>query len=163
MARLAERDQAPGATNEDPGNRSMLTISGKALGRRKPLFTDWSIPLPPDLGGEGRTLRDLIVKVVNAEVLAFKERQEQRRVFRALTARDIEAGAVRGKIESGGSQVPLQPVDADAAIATALQAFEDGLYLVIVDGLEQKRLDSPLYLHSDSRVTFVRLTMLAGG
>jgi hypothetical protein len=26
----------------------MITISGKALGRKKPLFADWSIPFPPD-------------------------------------------------------------------------------------------------------------------
>ena len=35
----------------------MLTITGKALGKKKPLFEDFSIPFPPDLG-EGRLVPD---------------------------------------------------------------------------------------------------------
>jgi hypothetical protein len=140
----------------------MLTISGKALGRKKPLFADFSIPFPPDLGDGAVTLRDLITRVVRSEVDAFKQRQEERRVFRAMTARDIEQGAVRGKIDMGGRD-SRQEVDVDQAIGTALEAFEDGLYLVVVDGQEQRSLDSQLFLQEESRVAFVRLTMLAGG
>ena len=56
----------------------MLTITGKVVGRKKPLFADWSVPFPPDLreGGEGPTLRDLITRIVHAEVDAFRQRQE---------------------------------------------------------------------------------------
>jgi hypothetical protein len=141
----------------------MLTVTGKALGRKKPLFADWSIPLPPELRGDGTTLRDIITHLVRREVRAFKDRQEERRVFRALTAREIAAGVEKGKVEMGGSEVPVQAVDEDAAVATALQAFEDGLYLAVIDEQEQKSLDSQVYLQTDSRVTFVRLTLLAGG
>jgi hypothetical protein len=141
----------------------MITISGKALGRKKPLFADWSIPLPPDLGDGGAlTLRDLIERIVRAEVEAFKERQQERQLLRALTAADVEKGVARGKIESGGSEVK-QEVDAEEAVGTALQAFEDGLYLVILDGQEQRQLDQQVFLKPDSQVAFVRLTMLAGG
>jgi hypothetical protein len=48
-------------------------------------------------------------------------------------------------------------------VAAALQAFEDGLYVIIVDGEEQAELDRDVSLQPDSRVTFVRLAMLAGG
>ena len=41
--------------------------------------------------------------------------------------------------------------------------IEDGLYLVVVDGVEQRSLDSQVFVNPDSRVTFVRLVMLAGG
>jgi hypothetical protein len=142
----------------------MLTIGGKALGRKKPLFADWSIPFPPDLGeGGGQiTLRDLITRIVRGEVDAFRHRQEERRLLRALTATDIEKGVVRGKVDMGGRNLK-QKVDTDEAIGTALQAFEDGLYLVVVDGAEQRDLDREVYLQPDSRVTFVRLAMLAGG
>lgn len=141
----------------------MLTISGKALGRKKPLFADFSIPFPPDLGDGGAvTLRDLISRVVRGEVDAFKQRQEERKVFRALTAREISEGAARGKIEMGGTDLN-QKVDVDEAIGTALQAFEDGLFLVVVDGQEQRDLDAQVFVQPDSRVTFVRLVMLAGG
>ena len=42
-------------------------------------------------------------------------------------------------------------------------SFEDGLFLVIVDGQEQRSLDAQVYVQPDSRVAFVRLVMLAGG
>ena len=32
---------------------STLTISGKAIGSKRPLFADWSIPFPPEWSGEG--------------------------------------------------------------------------------------------------------------
>ena len=49
------------------------------------------------------------------------------------------------------------------ASAVALEAFEDGIYLVIVDGEEQRELDRQIFLQPDSKVAFVRLVMLAGG
>src|SRR5581483_3133609 len=111
----------------------MLHVSSKALGRKKPLFADWSIPFPPDLGDGGSiTLRDLITRIVRGEVQAFKQRQQERKLVHALTARDIAQAAAKGKIDSGGRE-EKQPVDEEQAIATALEAFEDGLYLVVVD------------------------------
>ena len=108
----------------------MIAISGKTLGRKKPLFADWSIPLPPDLGeGGALTLRDLIARVVRAEVEAFQQRQQERRLLRALTAGDIDQGVVKGKVDMGGRDLEQQ-VDPEDAVGTALQAFEDGLYLV---------------------------------
>lgn len=143
---------------------SSLTIRGKALGSRKPLFADWSIPFPPEWRDEGGlTLRDLIARVVRSEVQAFRQRQEDRQVFRALTARQIAAGAEKGKITSGGSEVPVQPVDEEEAVATACQAFEDGLFLVVIDGEEEREIDREIHLRPDSQIAFVRLTLLAGG
>jgi hypothetical protein len=141
----------------------MLTISGKALGRKKPLFADFSVPFPPDLGDGGAvTLRDLIGRVVRSEVEAFKQRQEERKLIHALTARQISDAAAKGKVEMGGRDLD-QKVDLEVAIGTALEAFEDGLYLVVVDGQEQRSLDAQVFLQPESRLTFVRLTMLAGG
>jgi hypothetical protein len=141
----------------------MITISGKALGRKKRLFEDWSIPFPPDLQeGGGLTLRDVITRIVRSEVEAFKDRQQERRLLRALTADDIEQGVVRGKVDMSGRDLK-QKVDEEESVGTALQAFEDGLYLVILDGQEQRELDRQVYVKPDSRITFVRLTMLAGG
>jgi hypothetical protein len=143
---------------------SSLIITGKAIGSRRPLFADWSIPFPPEWSGEGGlTLRDLISRVVRTEVQKFKQRQEDRLVFRALTAKQIAEGAEKGKIEMGGSEVPLQPVDEEEAIATACQAFEDGIFLVVIDGEDYREIDRQIYLQPDSTIAFVRLTMLAGG
>jgi hypothetical protein len=143
---------------------STLTISGKAIGARRPLFADWSIPFPPEWReSSGLTLRELISRVVRAEVAAFRQRQEDRQVFRALTARQIDEGAEKGKIEMGGSEVPLQPVDEEEAATVACQAFEDGLFLVVIDGEDCREIDREVFVRPDSRVTFVRLTLLAGG
>lgn len=141
----------------------MLTISGKALGRKKPLFADFSAPLPPGLGDGGAlTLRDLISHVVRHEVQAFQRRQEDRTLLHALTARQIEEGVAKGKVDLGGRDLK-QKVDPEEAVGVALEAFEDGIYLVVVDGLEQRNLDAQVYVQPDSRLAFVRLVMLAGG
>jgi hypothetical protein len=49
------------------------------------------------------------------------------------------------------------------AVATALQAFEDGIFLVVIDEQEQRTLDQEVFVQPDSRLTFIRLSMLAGG
>lgn len=140
----------------------MPTISGKALGQRKPLFADYSVPLPKSASEKGLTLRELLAHVVEAEVDAFRDRQAERRLLKALTAKQIAVGVAAGKVEMGGSDLQ-QDVDAKQAISTAIQAFEDGLFLVVLDGEEQKELDRPVQLTEESRVAFVRLAMLAGG
>ncbi|MGC3972724.1 MAG: hypothetical protein QM775_36900 [Pirellulales bacterium] len=143
---------------------SMFTVSGKAVGARRPLFADWSIPFPPEWSDGGRvTLRDLIERVVLTETDAFRKRQAERQVLRVLTARQIDEAAERGKIEMGGSDVPLQEVDDEQAVGTALQAFEDGLFLVVIDDEDYRELDREIHVRPESRVTFVRLTLLAGG
>jgi hypothetical protein len=141
----------------------MLTIEAKALGRKKPLFADWSVPLPPELHDGSVSLRDVITRLVVGEVAAFKKRQGQRQLVRVLSTREIEEGAEKGRIASGGSDVPPQEVDEDAAVATTLQAFEDGLYLVVIDDHEQRSLDNQVFLQPDSRITLIRLTLLPGG
>ena len=142
----------------------MVTVRGKALGRKAPLFADFAVPLPPGWGPEeGATLRTVITRIVYDQVAAFQQRQADRRFVRALTARAIAAGAEAGKVAMGGDEEERAPADADQAVAAALQAFEDGLYLVAVDGQELRHLDAQVFLRPDSQITFVRLTLLAGG
>lgn len=138
----------------------MLTIEAKAIGQRKPLLSDWSVPAP-----EGATtLRKLLDRIVRAEVDAFHKRQDDRRLFRALTAKQVAGGAAKGKIVTGlHEEAKPTQVNPDEAVAVAVQAFEDGMFLVVIDEEERKELDADLLLKPDSRVTFIRLSMLAGG
>ena len=141
-----------------------LIVSGRGLGRRKPLFEDFSVPFPPDLtddGGGGLTLRELIARVVRAEVSAFETRQERRRLTLVLSPAQIDEGLDKGKVDMGGRDLG-QRVDADDAVAAALQAFEDGLYLVVIDDVEHRDLDAQVFVRPDSRVVFIRLVFLAG-
>jgi hypothetical protein len=137
----------------------MLSVSAQAIGRRKPICDPFSVP-PITTGTV--TLRDLIAHVVRAEVAAFQTRQAERRLLTALTAARIDDGLAAGKVSAGGSDLD-QKVDPDAAVATAVEAFADGLYLVLVDGVEVKNLDAPVSLTESSELMFVRLTLLAGG
>ncbi len=141
----------------------MLTVSARSAGSRRPLLEDWSVPLPDSLQGETIRLRDIIEVIVRHEVEEFRKRQRERRLFRVLTAREIEEQAERGKVAPGASEVPEQHVDEDKAVRTALEAFEDGLYLVILDGQQITELDTPVRLRPDSRIVFIRLVFLAGG
>ena len=140
----------------------MPTISGKALGRRKPLFADYRVPLPASANSGEFTLRDLLAHVVTAEVAAFRERQEERKLLKALSASQIAEGVAKGKVEMGGRDAEAS-VDESAAIATAIEAFTDGLYLVVLDDEEIKSIDQLVRVTPESRITFVRLAMLAGG
>jgi hypothetical protein len=142
---------------------SILTISARAMGKCRPLVPDWQVPWPPDDPGRGEplTLRQLITRVVLKEVEAFQQRQQERRFARILTERQMEDGLAKGRVDSGGRELH-QSVNPDAAVATALQAFEDGIYLVILDGEEQRDLDHEVHLQADSHLVFVRLVMLAG-
>lgn len=145
----------------------MLTIRGRALGSRRTLFDDFSIPPPDDLGDGGPlTLRDLIEHIVRREISAFERREAARRLDRVLSGRQIDAGVERGKVSAEGRDPKLfakmPHVDPDDAVRTALIAFEDGLYLVVIDEHEYRSLDDIVRLDPDSRITFLRLTFLAG-
>jgi hypothetical protein len=115
---------------------SMLTISARVMGKRKPLVPDWQVPWPPEEqdSGEPQTLRQLIPRIVIQEVEAFKERQDAKQLVRILTEQQIEAGLAKGRVDAGGRDLH-QSIKPEEAVATALQAFEDGLYLVILDRL----------------------------
>src|SRR5580658_7334934 len=100
---------------------AQLTISARAVGKRKPLVPDWQIPWPPEEhdSGEPLTLRELITRIVLQEIEAFKQRQEAKRFVRILTEQQIEEGLTRGRVDAGGRDLH-QKVDPQTAVATAL-------------------------------------------
>jgi hypothetical protein len=139
------------------------TIEARATGRRRALLPRWQLPLPPrEPGDAGLTLRELIARVVREEVAAYQERRRDARLVSVLSERDIEAGVAAGRVHSGGAPPPRR-VDPDQAVGVALQAFEDGLYLVVIDGRQHLDLDEQVLLGEDSTVTFLRLVALSGG
>lgn len=143
---------------------STITVTGKVLGRSKPLFTDWQVPIPPSIGngGEVLTLRILLTQIVLAEVAAFHTRQEQRRLIQVLSRAQIEQKVLLGKVDMGGEELN-QELDPQAAVASALQAFEDGIYFVFIDDVQQHKLDSKVIVNPDSQLMFLRLVPLVGG
>jgi hypothetical protein len=142
----------------------MLTIDAKVTGRRHGgLIPQWQIPVDDLVSGRSPlTLRELIDRVVRAEVTAFGERQAERRLTRFLSERELHEQAGRGRVDFGGRDL-RQRVDVDAAVGVALESFEDGLYFVVIDGRQCESLDEQVVVGVDSRVTFLLLVPLAGG
>lgn len=141
-----------------------MFIETRVLGKKSRPLDDWAVPGLPgddDPGDGGLTLRELIARIVRCEVAAFERRERARRFVRVLSPADIERGASRGKVDPGG-RAPTGPVDVEGAVGAALQGFEDGLYLVVLDGVEQRDLDAQVFPGPDSRMVFLRLTFLAG-
>lgn len=106
-------------------------------------------------------MRDVIAHVVREEVAQFNRRASQRRFDRVLSSEQIDAAVARGAVKPGATS-SSPTVDAETAVGTALQAFEDGLYLVVIDEVERRALDEVVFLTSNSVLTFIRLTFLAG-
>ena len=141
-----------------------ILVDGKVIGQKRPLFTDWHIELPPidENNGGGLKLRDLIRSIVDKEVDAFRNRQEERKLARVMSRQEIAQGVERGKVDPGERDLE-QSVDNEEAVAIALKAFEDGLYFVFIDDVQQTNLDSEVFLKTNSKVVFLRLTALVGG
>lgn len=82
------------------------------------------------------------------------------------TVRAYNARGEKGETESGEFlQLFLKPVhraDEQTAVSTALQAFEDGMVAVFVDGERYTERAQKVRLTPQSDATFVRLTFLAG-
>ncbi len=139
-----------------------LTVSTRVLGKKRQLLDDFIVPPPSAIGdGDELRLRDVIEHVVRHEVEQFKRRQSHQRFDRCLSERQIADEAKRGKINPAGKGEG-QNVDPAAAVGAALQAFEDGLYLVVIDEVECRSLDEVVRLAEDSRLAFIRLAFLAG-
>ncbi len=141
-----------------------MLIETRLLGRKSRPLDRWAVPNPPvsdDGAGDALTLRGLIARIVHAEVSAFEKREQARRLMRVLSESEIASSVVKGKVDSGGRPA-TERVDANAAVAAALQGFEDGLYLAILDGVEQRDLDRQVYVTPASTLVFLRLTFLAG-
>jgi len=141
-----------------------LAIDARLLGQKRPILSDWSMTLPLDLTGQESLLplREILTEVVLAEVEAFLQRQEERRLVRILGPEGLAVGVASGKVDLGERDLG-QVVDAEAAVANALQAFVDGLYFVFVEGEQIGSLDDPVALRPEIHISFVRLVALAGG
>jgi hypothetical protein len=143
-------------------NPAVLTIEMRTTGRRASRGPSFGVPLPDGAADGGLTLRELIALAVREELAAYGERRAERTFAQVLTEQRIAAGKQAGRIESGERHSPAPPAP-DIAVAVALEAFEDGLFLVLVDGNQETDLDAVLMVGPDSTVTFVRLVALAGG
>ncbi len=138
----------------------MLTIDARAPGRARPLVPCWEMSLPPwiDNGCGPPTLRALISRIVAADLDACNEQRDGRHLLYVLTKMDVadplsDPGELDHVVHHGCYAVE--------AIAKALRAFEDGRYAVVIDGHEERDLDTKLFLGPDTHITFLRHPVVA--
>lgn len=136
-----------------------MRIEAKIAGQRRELFAPYELEWPV---AKELTMRELLEAVVREEVAAFLERQRERMLDRVMTAGEVAASAAAGRVDPA-AKPHSQPVDVEAAVATATLGFADGLFFAFVDGRQVDDLDSVVHVVPTSSLLFVRLTPLAGG
>lgn len=141
-----------------------LFVSVKQIGKKKPVIGEREIEIP-----QVSSLREIIEVLVEIEVTAYNTRivddangdGRPLTLLSALSKDEIADGASVGKI-AFGQRYNSREQKLDAAIENAAQSFEDGLYRAFVGDEEITKLDAPLTLADGGKLTFIRLTMLAG-
>lgn len=139
----------------------MAWVAGKVPGSKTHLFEPFSFDPFPELGSSGGiTLREFLIKLVHEQVRDFHLREQDRQALKVITSQDLVKGWSQGKFLS--PREDAQKVDPDDAVGAALQAFEDGLYLVFIDDEPKKNLDEEVFVNPSTQVTLIRLVALAG-
>lgn len=134
-----------------------IYISMKSIGKRKNMISKQSVLLSSVPG----SLRVLLRELITLNVQQLSEKDEEMHLVNYLTETEIHQQAFNGKVGFGAVYNKRKP-DLTEAIQSAIQAFEDGLFLVFVNSEQVEALDLPLELADGDEVVFIRLTMLAG-
>lgn len=140
---------------------SSIHITVKMLGKKRPSLKDVPLELPPKFP-ENPTLKALLCAIVEQQVTLFNAKRSNNNLLPYLEASQIEAQAADGKVDFGATYNP-QTVNSNAAIETALQAFEDGLFYVFVNEHKINSLDNTIELRPETSLLFLRLVALTGG
>lgn len=126
----------------------------KSLRRERGFLEPKSYELPHDV----RTLRDLIIALVNVELSAYN-RREPGEMLKALLSQD----EIDRMAEVGFGRIHAQAkADRIKAEENAVQCFEDGIIRVVAGDDELTSLDEPVPAQDGVTYTFIRLTFLAG-
>jgi hypothetical protein len=134
----------------------MISITGRLIGIQKPLFEPWSIAIEPYLDGSDEwTLSELIEMVVLEASTIFKEPPHEPTFLRSINAMVVSELAPSPDVTCE-EQSPMES-EVGEAIGNALQAFEEDVFLVVLDGEDVMHLEDEIDLHPDSQITFVRL------
>lgn len=126
------------------------------------ILEEWPIDFVPEADFSDSNpfrVRHLIEKLTRESVRDFELRQRESK-FAFLSTELLQKSVEKGKI--GRSYEELQSVDMEDAVANALQAFEDKLFLLFVDKSEKRDLEEPVILRPDTEIVLIKLTALAG-
>lgn len=113
--------------------------------------------LPDGIGN----VRELIAAFVHAEVERYNSKDTELPLLALLSAEELESKAKAGKVAFCRLWSDKKAYEAKA-IETALAAFGDGLFRVLMDEEELTGPDQSIEVREGAVFTFIRLTFLAG-
>lgn len=134
-----------------------IFVNVKQLGKRRNAVENKEVLLDAVPG----TVAELIVAIVIRQVEEYNERLEQNDLLKYLTDEEIKDRATTGKVNFEFNYNGL-PADTEKAVRNALQSFEDGIFRVFLNEEELESPDQIIHLKEEDKLTFIRLTMLAG-
>lgn len=109
-----------------------------------------------------KTTEQLIREAVHTCVSQYNAHVEAgESAVKPLSDAEVSEMSEIGKI-AFGINYGSKTADEAEAVATALQAYEDGLFRIFVGDEELSELSQSISLSEDSTLTFIRLTMLTG-
>ncbi len=132
-----------------------VVLQLKRLGKKKILTVPFHVSKKPD------TLRALIEECVKQEVQRYNKERVESQLISFLTPSEIQEQSESGKIGFGDIENKT-PAYVNEALENAFLAFQDGLFVVLVNDTEVKQLDDLLHLNDKSVISFIRLTFLSG-
>lgn len=132
-----------------------LRLQLKRLGKKKVKEVPFTLEENP------QNLEELLITCVKNQVEAFNSKRTEVNVIGFLSPAKIQEKAQSGKIEFG-ELANTDLANLQKAIDNVFLAFQDGLFLVFVDDNEITALETPLELHSQSVIAFIRMTFLVG-
>lgn len=105
-----------------------------------------------ELEGSPSTVRELLESTARSVYQSFLLRKH---------STEPEQTESEGKI-SFGFFYNDKEVPESRAVATAMQAFEDGIAVLFIDGVRYEDLNEAIHLTGSETLSFVKLTMLSG-
>jgi len=106
------------------------------------------------------SVSELIAEKVYQEVSAYNSRARANYGREYLRNEEIERMQDAGKIGLGSKR--RRQVDPEVEYQKALQAFEQNVFLILVDG-RQRELGDIITVTPQTNITFIRLVPLVGG
>jgi hypothetical protein len=139
-----------------------ISISVKQLGKKHPLLQEKSIAL--DIENPVITTQKLIESIVDHQVQLFRSASfefEDEDKIHLPKENYLPILTDTGKVGFGALYNHNQ-VDLAKAQENAIVAFEDGLYAVFYGDDQLETLSEEIDLSQNKKLTFIRLTFLAG-
>ena len=102
------------------------------------------------------SLSELIEKRVKAEVEKFN--QQRPKYYTGLVQPTTSEATLNGYLMGNRKRI-----DADRQVRIALKAFKSNAFFVLVDDEQITELEETIELHSERKISFIKLTPLVGG